>query len=84
MERCLPSAVPVMLADWQEKGKTMKRKEMPNYYSVVRYVPTDLDFLVEVVTVETVFMTWSDFVKYAKKKYDVKHVEKRLLTAVVA
>lgn len=63
---------------------TSKKQEKKQYYMVVRMLATDIDFVVEMVTVEELFMTWSEFIKYVKKNYVFKTSRKRYGYAVVA
>ena len=60
------------------------KKLEKKYYMVVRMLATDIDFVVEMVVVEELYMTWSEFIKYVKKNYVFKTSRKRYGYAVVA
>lgn len=46
-------------------------------YSVIRYVATDVDYVVNVEIVEELNLTWNESIKYAKKNYSVVKFNKR-------
>lgn len=57
--------------------------EMTQTYHIVRSHKTEWDWVVDLEVVESVDMKWSDFVKFAKKKYDVIRLAKRQFTIFV-
>lgn len=62
----------------------MKRAmECTRQYKVVRIEETEVDWLVNIVTLETVEMTWTEFMKHVKKHYCLKESRKRYGYAVV-
>ena len=56
----------------------MKRVvEAMRYYNIIRVTSTETEWLVHVDTLETVEATWTDFMKYTKKKYTISRTDKR-------
>lgn len=55
----------------------MARPERKDYYTVVRYRNTEIDWRVDVENVETIYATWTEAVKLAKAKYTVRGTSKR-------
>lgn len=58
--------------------------EATRLYQVVRVHETDIEWLVDMETVEEVEMTWTEFMKYVKKHYELKSTKKTAGYAVVA
>ena len=54
----------------------MKRHEMKRCCKVCRASKTDVDWIINVEEVETVMMTWTDFVKYVKAHYTLIRTDK--------
>lgn len=57
---------------------------LAQYYSIVRITDdAETPWLVHVETLETQYMTWPEFVAYAKSRYHVTHQNKRAFHVVV-
>lgn len=61
----------------------MARREATRWYSVMRLVNTDSEFVVDMVEVEQVEATWTEFMKYVKKNYELKSVRRNTGMAFV-
>ncbi len=57
---------------------------MKQYYSIIRLSNTEVDYIIDAQTLETVCMSWADFLKYAKARYAVLHTQKRRHYIIVA
>ena len=61
-----------------EDKKSNKPPEYGEYITIYSTYPTDKDWVIGIKDYETVYLTWSDAIKYAKRIYgDVLRVEKR-------
>lgn len=58
-------------------AKSVKKAECIGYYEIVRTSKTDVEWMVNIETVEEFKGTWSEFVAYAKSKYIVRETNKR-------
>ena len=61
----------------------MYSKRKDEMYSIIRYVSTDVDYVVNVETVEELSLTWNESIKYAKKNYSVVKFNKRIGVIIV-
>ena len=56
----------------------MKRvREATRFYTIARVNETEVDFIADVEIIEEVEMTWTEFMKYVKKSYELLRTDKR-------
>lgn len=56
----------------------MRQNECTRYYDVIRITNDGSeDFIMNAEVIETAEMTWTEFMKYAKKAYDIISTAKR-------
>lgn len=53
------------------------RPERKDYYTVIRYKNTDIDWMINVEFVEIIHAIWSEAVKEVKSKYIVRKIDRK-------
>ncbi len=60
------------------------KPERKDYYDVVRYKNTDVDWMINVEFIETIYAIWSEAVKEIKSKYVVRKTDRKNHRIIVA